>query len=162
MARGTQITVGAVVKNPRKQFLWSINFAKHPVTPMLFQSVTLPEVSVEQVEHSDLNFQVKTGGRVTIGNLTATKLESTSGSDTLLWDWMNSVQSMVLKGGLLPTDYKDICTVNELAEDGVSVLNTWICTGVWPCRINGQEMSRGSSDNTIEQVDFSVDLIEKL
>ena len=89
MARGTQITVGAVVKNPRKQFLWSINFAKHPVTPMLFQSVTLPEVSVEQVEHSDLNFQVKTGGRVTIGNLTATKLESTSGSDTLLWDWMN-------------------------------------------------------------------------
>lgn len=162
MARGTQIGVGAVVKNPRKKFLWSISFAKHPITPMLFQDLTLPEVSIEQVEHSDLNFQVKTGGRVTIGNITASKLMNTSGSDTLLWDWLNSVQSMVLKGGLTPTEYKDVITINELAEDGTSILNTWIATGAWPCRINGQEMSRGSSDNSIEQVEFSVDLLEKL
>lgn len=158
----TQIGVGAIVKNPRKQFLWSINFTKHPLTPMLFQSITLPEVSVEQVEHSDVNFQVKTGGRVTVGNITARKLETTYGPDTVLWDWLNSVQSMVLKGGLTPTEYKDVAFINELAEDGVSVLNTWIATGVWPCRISGQEMDRGNSDNTIEEVEFSVDLLEKL
>lgn len=162
MARESQISVGAVVKSPRKQFLWSITLMLHPVTPLLFQSITLPEVSVEQVEHSDVNFQVKTGGRVSVGNITADKLETTSGSDTILWDWLNSVQSMALKGGLTPSEYKDTAIINELAEDGESVLNTWIATGVWPCRINGQELSRSSSDNTIEQVEFSVDLLEKL
>lgn len=154
--------MGAKVKNPRKKFLWSIVFAKHPINAYLFQSVQLPEVSIEQVSHGDINRDVKTGGRISIGNLVCRKLETTSGSDTWFWDWLNSVQDITLGGGLVPNQYWETCTVNELAEDGVSILDTWVCTEVWPTKVNGQELDRMSSDNTIEEIEFSVGTIDKL
>ena len=152
----------AKVKNPRKKFLWSLQFIKHPIEPYLFQSVDLPEVSIEQVSHGDINSDIKTGGRISVGNLTARKLETTSGSDTWMWDWMMSVQDLQLGGGLTPTQYKETVLVSELAEDGVSVLNQWVCDGVWPQKVNGQNLDRMSSDNTIEDIEFSVDSLEKL
>lgn len=154
--------MAAKVKNPRKKFLWEILFIKHPVNAYLFQSVTLPEISIEQVSHGDINRDVKTGGRVSVGNLTARKLETTYGSDTWMWDWIMSVQDLLLGGGLVPNQYWETCTVNELAEDGVSILNSWVCTEVWPCKINGQELDRMSSDNTLEEIEFSVGTCEKL
>lgn len=154
--------MGAKVKNPRKKFLWQITFVKHPLNPYLFQSVQLPEITVEQVEHGDINRSVKTAGRVTVGNLTARKLETTSGSDTWLWDWLNSCQDMILGGGLTPNEYFETCRVDELAEDGVSILNSWVCEEVWPSRINGQELDRMSSDNTLEDIEFSVGTCNKL
>ena len=59
---------GAKVKNPRKKFLWQIVFVKHPINAFLFQKVGIPEVSIEQVSHGDVNYDVKTAGRVSIGN----------------------------------------------------------------------------------------------
>ena len=147
---------GAKVKNPRKKFLWQIIFVKHPINPFLFQKVTVPEISIEQVAHGDVNYDVKTGGRVSVGNLTASKLETTSGSDTWLWDWLMSVQDMLLGGGLTPSQYKETVLINELAEDGVSILNSWTC------KVNGQDLDRMSSDNTLEDLEFSVDTCEKL
>lgn len=152
----------AKVKNPRKQFLWSITFIKHPVDNYLFQYCELPEVSIEQVAHGDINRDVKTGGRISVGNLTCRKLESTSGSDTWMWDWLMSVQDLLLGGGLTPPEYWETVQVNELAEDGVSILNSWICDEVWPTRVNGQTLDRMSSDNTLEEIEFSVGTIEKL
>lgn len=154
--------MGAKVKNPRKKFLWQIIFTEHPVNSYLFQNVTLPEITIEEVAHGDINRDVKTGGRVTIGTMTAQKLETTSGSDTWLWDWMMSVQDHQLGGGLTPPEYWCTAVVNELAEDGVSVLNSWILSEVWPTRLNGQELDRMSSDNSIEEIEFSVGTIEKL
>lgn len=153
---------GAKVKNPRKKFLWQIIFVKHPINAFLFQKVGIPEISIEQVSHGDVNYDVKTGGRVSVGNLTVSKLETTSGSDTWLWDWLMSVQDMLLGGGLTPSGYKETVLINELAEDGVSILNSWTCTGVWPCKVNGQDLDRMSSDNTLEELEFSVDTCEKL
>lgn len=152
----------AKVKNPRKRFLWQIVFVKHPINAYLFQSVTIPEITIEQVSHGDINRDVKTGGRISVGNLIATKLETTSGSDTWLWDWLMSVQDLLLGGGLTPSEYWETVLINELAEDGVSILNSWTCTEVWPTRVNGQELDRMSSDNTIEEIEFSVGTCEKL
>lgn len=152
----------AKVKNPRKVFLWQIVFVKHPINPYLFQRVDIPEVTIEQVSHGDINRDVKTAGRVSIGNLTATKLETTSGSDTWLWDWLQSCQDHVLGGGLTPTEYWETILINELAEDGVSILNSWTCDEVWPTRINGKTLDRMSSDNTIDEIEFSVGTIDKL
>ena len=154
--------MAAKVKNPRKKFLWQITFVKHPLNPYLFQKVNLPEITIEQVEHGDVNRSVKTAGRVTVGNMSANKLETTSGSDTWLWDWLNSCQDMVLGGGLTPSEYCETARVDELAEDGVSILNSWICEEVWPCRVNGQELDRMSSENTIEDLEFSVGICNKL
>ena len=58
--------MGAKVKNPRKKFLWSITFPKHPINTYLFQTCTLPDVEIDQVAHGDVNRDVKTAGRVTV------------------------------------------------------------------------------------------------
>ena len=71
-------------------------------------------------------------------------------------------QDLLVGGGLTPDQYKESVKIDELAEDGSSVLNSWICTGVWPCRVNGQNLDRMSSDNTLEDLEFSVDQIEKI
>lgn len=154
--------MGAKIKNPRKTFLFQIIFTKHPINAYLFQKATIPEISVEEVEHGDVNRSVKTAGRVSVGTLTVSKLETTSGSDTWLWDWLMSVQDMLLGGGLTPSQYWETVQINELAEDGVSILNSWICEEVWPTRLNGQDLDRMSSDNTIEEIEFSVGTVEKL
>ena len=152
----------AKINNPRKKFLWSIKFIEHPLNPYLFQSCTLPEISIEQVSHGDVNRDVKTAGRVSVGTLTVSKLETTAGSDTWLWDWLMSCQDLLLGGGLTPSQYFEEAIISELAEDGVSVLNSWLLTEVWPMRVNGQELDRMSSDNTLEEIEFSVGTCEKL
>lgn len=152
----------AKIKNPRKKFLWQITFINHPINPYLFMKVNVPEKSIEQVDHADVNRDVKTAGRVKIGNMTAEKLETTSGSDTWLWDWMQSIQDTKLGGGLRPDQYWETVKVDELAEDGISILNTWLLEEVWPMKVNGHECERKSSDNTIENIEFSVGDMDKL
>ena len=154
--------MGAKIKNPRKKFLFSLQFPKHPINPYLAQKVSLPDVSIDQVEHGDINRDVKTAGRVKVGNLTVEKLKITSGSDTWLWDWLNSCQDMTLGGGLTPSEYNETVRVDELAEDGVSILDSWICEEVWPSQLNGQPLNRMSSDNSIEEIEFSVGVCNKL
>lgn len=153
--------MGAKVKNPRKKFLWSINFVKHPINPYLFQKCTLPDISIDQVTHGDVNRDVKTAGRVSIGNLIIEKLLTTSGSDTWVWDWLFSCQDHILGGGLVPSDYWETISVNELAEDGKTVLNQHFYTEVWPCKIDGLDFDRMASENTIEKIEFSVGTADK-
>ena len=152
----------AKIKNPRKKFLWSIQFVGMPINPYLFQKVDIPEKTIEQISHGDVNRDVKTGGRATIGNMTAEKLLTTSGSDTFIWDWMSSIADTTLGGGLTPEQYWKTILVSELAEDGSSVLNQWIMSEVWPTKLNGQSLERMSSDNSIETIEFSVGDIEKV
>lgn len=151
----------AKVNNPRKSFQFSISFPKHPINSYLAQKVTLPDIEVEEVTHGDANRDVKTAGRVSVGDLTIEKLLTTSGSDTWAHDWLMSCQDILLGGGNIPTSYWETMVVNELAEDGVSVLNTWVLTEVWPKKITGLELDRTSSDNTVEKVDFSVGTVDK-
>lgn len=152
----------AKVSNPRKKFLFSVTFAKHPINSYLAQKVTLPDIEVEMVPHGDINRDVKTAGRVTVGDLVIEKLCTTSGSDTWVWDWIAACQDTIAGGGLVPSEYWETITVNELAEDGVSVLNTWILDEVWPKKVNGLELDRTASDNTIEHVEFAVGTCDKL
>lgn len=152
----------AKIKNPRKKFLWAVTFMKHPINTYLFQKVQIPEVTIDEVAHGDVNRDVKTGGRVNYGSMTAEKLETTSGSDTWLWEWLQSIQDGLLGGGLTPPEYWETVKVDELAEDGVSVINTWILQEVWPKKLNGQDLDRKSSDNTMESIEFSVGTCEKI
>lgn len=153
--------MSAKVKNPRKKFLWSLQFAQHPINPYLCQKCTLPEISIDEVEHGDINRDVKTAGRVKVGTLIVEKLLITSGSDTWIWDWLNSCQDHILGGGLVPSDYWSTMVVNELAEDGKTILNTHSLTEVWPKKIDGLDFDRTASENTIEKIEFSVGTIDK-
>lgn len=153
--------MGAKVKNPRKKFLFRITFVKHPMNAYLAQKVTLPDIEIEEVAHGDINRDVKTAGRVTVGTMTVEKLMTTSGPDNWLHDWLYSCQDHINGGGLTPNQYWETAMVEELAEDGVTVINTHLCTEVWPKKVTGLELDRMSSDNTIESIEFSVGTIDK-
>ena len=140
----------AKVKNPRKTFLFSITFAKHPVNSYLCQKATVPDIEIEEVTHGDINRDVKTAGRVKIG------------SDTWAHDWLMACQDHLAGGGLVPSEYWETMTVNELAEDGKSVLNTWLLDEVWPKKIEGIEFDRTASENSIEHIEFSVGTCDKI
>jgi len=148
--------------NPRKKFNFSIQISPDPINPFLFQKVTPPDGTIEKVSHGDTNHDIKTAGRVEYGNLICEKLLSSSAGDNYMWSWFDTCQSSVIGGGAVPDIYKKIITVVELAEDGATVLNTWVCEGCWPCSIPGSELDRNASDNTIENVEFSIDKCIKL
>ena len=153
--------MAAIIPNPRKTFNWSISFPTHPINAFLCQRVTLPEKEIEAVSHGDTNHDIKTAGRITFSNLIVEKLSTTSGSDTWFHNWLYSCQDPIIGGGLTPSAYKETMIVQELAEDGVTVLNTHILEGVFPVKGGGEELDRTSSDNIIEHLEFSVDTMDK-
>lgn len=152
----------AQIENPRKKYNFSVQIAPLPINPFLVQKVTIPEKNIEVVEHGDVNYSVKTGGRATYGNITLEKLMITDGADNYMWDWAASVSDSIIGGGLVPSQYKRVLVITELAEDGTSILNTWVCTGCWPSKINGQDLDRVSSENSMESIELCVDIVEKL
>lgn len=152
----------AQISNPRKQFNFTIQVAPAPINPFLAQKVTVPELSLDVTEHGDVNSDVKTAGRIKTGTIKIEKIMTTSGSDNYFFDWLYSCQDPIIGGGLVPSQYKRVVTITELAEDGTSALNTWVCLGCFPMKINDMPLDRTSSENTIESLELSVDKIEKL
>lgn len=150
----------AQVANPHKKFLFSISLLG--MNPFLAQKVTLPDREIDVIEHGEGNHVIKTGGMVKFGTLNVEKLSSASGPDRLFWDWILTVQDAVTGGGLVPDIYKLACQVDFLKNDGIVVLNSFTYGGVWPSKINGIELDRVSSDNTIESIEFQVDEEVKL
>ena len=148
--------------NPRKRFNFSIQISPDPINPFLFQKVTVPDADIEEVAHGDTNHDIKTAGRVTYGKIVCEKLKPSDLGDSYMWSWFDTCQSSVLGGGAPPQIYKKVITIVEMAEDGATVLNTWVAQGVWPSSLPGTELDRGSSENTIENVEFSVDKLTKV
>lgn len=152
----------AKISNPRKVFNWSIQIIPDPINPFLFQVVKLPDYTVDQVKHGDTNHDIKTAGRAEVSNMTAEKLMKSNESDTYMWGWINACQSILLGGGSIPDIYKKSAKITELAEDGSTVINTWEASGLWPCKVNGHSLDRMKSENTLENIEFSVDELEKV
>ena len=153
----------ANIENPRKEFCFTIEFPAFPLNPFLVQDVEIPDVEVDSTSHGDANYEVKTGGRKKFGDIVLKKLLTTDPQgDTYFFDWQILVQDALTGGGMTPLGYKRVVIIKELAEDGISVINTWIATGVWPKKIAGQKNSRMSSDNTIEEITLSVDIVDKV
>lgn len=169
--------------NPRKNFNFSIQIVGESFDPFLAQKVDVPEREIEVVEHGETNHNIKTGGRVSFGNLVMEKILTTTpnlDAHTYFEDWMASIQDPVLGGGLVPTNkaidktfgYKRDIIVYEFAESGVSItaaglpistpLNVWYLKGCWPSKRDAITLDRTASENTIERLEFSVDFVEKV
>ena len=145
----------AQVANPHKRFQFSIFL--FGMNPFLAQKVTLPDREIDIVEHGEGNHLIKTGGMVKFSQLMIEKLLTGTIPDSLIWGWINLVQNEFLGGGTIPEVYKKAVNISLLGIDGVTVINTWTFTGCWPNKINGIELDRLSSDNTIESIEFCVD-----
>jgi len=152
----------AKITNPRKQFNFSIQIVPAPINPFLAQKVTIPEIGLEIVKHGDTNHDIKTAGRVSVGEVQIEKISTTSGADNYFFDWLKSCQDEIIGGGLTPDLYKRQIIITELAEDGTSILNTHILIGAWPNKINGLEFDRMNTDNTVESISLCVDKIDKI
>lgn len=148
--------------NPRKKFNWSIQISPDPINPFLFQKVTMPDADIDETAHGDTNHDIKTAGRVNYGKLVCEKLSPSDQGDAYMWSWFDTCQSSVLGGGAPPDIYKKVITVVEFAEDGATILNTWICEGVWPSSMPGIELDRATGENTIENVEFTIDKLSKV
>ena len=151
----------AEFNNIRKKFNWSITLTNSTIGSFLFQKVTLPDQEIEQVEHGESNHSVKTPGRVTVGNMICEKLMPSDAGDARIWAWFDACQSSSLGGGEPAANVKHSAILQELNEDGSIILNEWQIEGIWPARLPGMEFDRSSSDNTIENIEFSVDTIAK-
>lgn len=145
----------ANVSNPRKQFQFAITIAGF--SQFYAQKVTLPEEMTDVVEHGDVNFDVKTGGRSKVGKLIIEKISTATGADNYFSDWRSEVQNTTLGGGSLPSIYKRTVVIEEFSVDGVTVINTHTYYGCWPSKRDAIELDRKGSENTIEKVELEVD-----
>lgn len=143
--------------NPRKNYNFGIFFSGASIGSFLVQKVTLPDSEIEEITHGDTNHDIKTAGRVTYTKLVCEKLLPSNEADIALDAWHDVCQSSIIGGGNPPDTYKFRITIEEYAENGTTVLNTWSYDGAWPSMISGQEFDRQGSDNSIEKVEFSVD-----
>ena len=152
------------IANPHKQFQFSIELPG--LDPFLAQEVILPDDGVAVVEHGDVNFKVKTAGLREIGVLKVKKLQpgdtvSKQSAFTLYFrDWIRSIQDTGIGGGAIPDAYKVSARVVEYATDGVTPIAYHKYKGVFPSKINGKTLSRTSSDNTIDDIEFQLDEVD--
>jgi tail tube protein gp19 len=143
------------VNNPAKQFQFRL--ALLGLNPFLAQVVTLPDVEFEEVLHGQDVGDIKTAGKKRISSLMVEKLISSDFLDIEIWAWVESIGNETFGGGQLPIIYKKSCLVEQLSADGITSIKRYQCEGVWPRKINGIELSRTGTSNTIERIEFSVD-----
>lgn len=145
----------AQIPNPRKAFNFSIFIPG--LDPFLCQEVDVPEVDIDVVEHGDANFLAKTGGLKKIGTLKVKKIAPATGPDNFIWNWLFGVQNEFTGGGELPTTYQETLVVEQYSNDGVTILDTFVCYNCWPSKVGGVQFRRNASDNSIEEIEFQVE-----
>lgn len=145
----------ASVENPIKVFKFQIEM--DGLLQMEAQTMTLPTMEIEATEHGDTNHSIKTPGRIIVGDLVMTKLKPVEGNNNVGLNWMLQCQDAMTGGGALPVDCKRTVIIRELDPSGVVAVNSYLCIGVFPKRIEWNDKDRSSSDNVIETVTYSVD-----
>jgi hypothetical protein len=61
----------------------------------------------------------------------------------------------------LPSLTKRNCVIKELGNDGISTVNSWIITGMFPVKTSQNDLDRMADENIIETVELSVDDVIK-
>jgi phage tail-like protein len=145
----------AEIANPHKKFQFSVFI--FGINPFLFQKLTTADRELDQIEHGEGNHLVKTAGLVKLGNVVVDKIDNASIPEKIMWGWINSIQNEFTGGGLIPEAYKKAIQIQKLSTNMRTPIKTWNYIGAWPCKINGVELDRVSSENTIETIEFSVD-----
>lgn len=150
--------MAAHVPNPRKQFQFNVIIPG--LNPFLAQEVKTPDEEFDNVEHGDTGYLVKTAGMKKIGQLTITKIAPADSTDTYFRNWARQILDTRIGGGLPPSAYKCSIIVEEFGNDNLTVIERTIYNGCWPQKINGKDLSRKGSDNTVQSIEFSIDEAE--
>lgn len=147
------------VSDTRKVFNWRIDIGG--IDQFEVQDLELPEIEIAEVLHGDTNYDVKTPGKVKVGEMVLNKVRPAPQSDTRFWDWLSRAQNMY-GGSTLAAGYQETLVVRELGPDGIITLNSYVCEGCWVKKVKQSKFDRMSSDNVIETAALSVNRIYKL
>ena len=137
------------IENPGKSFQFAVLAAG--LLNYAVQDVTGLETEFDQVEHGGARSDIKTAGKQKFPNIKLEKLRPIGVGDNWIWDWLEQV-----KLGL-PQGYKRNIDIVQYANDGITITDLWEVTGVWPVKLNGIELSRTKSENSMESIELSVD-----
>lgn len=149
----------AQIRNPKKAFQFNIYAAG--LNPYAAQEVNIPEHEFEDVTHGDVGRRINTAGIMVFGAITITKLRPIEVADNWVWSWIQSIRNFRTGGGLIPDFYKRDLTIVQLSYDNVTVTDRWEVEGAYPRRINGMDLSRTESANSMETVELSIDGCQK-
>lgn len=150
--------MSAKIANPAKQFQFRILIPG--LNPFLVQKVKSPDLEFEIAEHGDSNFKVKTAGIQNVGQVTIENIFDATSVSPAITTWMKSIGDTKTGGGAIPSIYKKNIVIEQLAPNGQTAVQRWVCEGAWPQKRNGVEFDRKQSDNTLESVEFCVDEVE--
>lgn len=116
----------------------------------LVQEVDTPDVSLNEVTFGQPwpLPDMKTPGKMSVGDLVIRKIKPIENSDTWIWDWLAGAM-------LLPNGNKRPAFLREMANDG-TVMDTYFLGLVWPKQIAGISYSRdGDGDKIMEECTFA-------
>ena len=150
----------AQIENPKKSFQFGIIAAG--LNPYSVQEADIPDFEIEQVEHGDLDHDIKTAGRIKFSNFKLTKLRPIGTGDNWIWTWITNIRNSFTGGGQLASQYKRTIDIVQYAYDNITITDDWKMIGTWPTKVNGISLSRTKSENTMEEIEFSVDQVRKV
>lgn len=150
----------AQVANTRKVFNFRVEI--DGVDQWEFQKVTTPEMEIEEVLHGDAHRDVKTPGRIKVGDGVMEKLRPLPTADLFAWNWFSQAQNILTGGGQLPINVNRTIVIKEMSTDGVTTVNRWVWEEVWLKKISQTDFDRSTSDNIIETLTFSVGVAYRL
>lgn len=137
------------VINPIKNFRFTVEI--DGLDQFRCQTATLPDVVIEEVEHTEGNFKVRTPGLVTLGDITLGNLIASDAADDWAIDWINSVQSIEDGVGGVPADYQRTIVIRLQDNAGNTVL-TKTYLDCWVKQRTGISLDKTASDNIMEEV----------
>lgn len=150
----------AQIDNPKKGFQFNVFTAG--LLPYAVQEITGLEKEIDQVAHGDIASDIQTAGRVKYPNIKLDKLRPIGMMDNWLWNWMELVRDSQTGGGLLASRYKRNLDIEQYSYDNITKTDIWEVYGTWPCKLNGLELSRTKSENSMESIELSVDSFKKI
>lgn len=149
----------AQVNNPRKQFQFGVFIPGF--NEFLAQEVKLPDIEFDIATHGDIGFEVKTAALKKIGMLVVNKISPNDQPDDDFNDWQLEIFDTLSGGGALPQDYKRDIIIEEYSNDGITVVQRHQYIGCWPQKINGHDLNRKGSDNTVTSIEFCIDEVDQ-
>lgn len=143
--------------NPRKKFPWTVEF--QGLEPALVQKVKLPDIEIEEAKHGASNIDIKTGGKVMVGDIELSKLMFMNKNENWAYDWQKQVSNVETGTMGVPSEYKRNGYIIFYAPDLESVLEKWQAFGCWPKKVTKEELDKMSSENLIEVVTLACDYV---
>jgi phage tail-like protein len=135
--------------NPTKQFQYAVEV--DGLEQLLAQELSLPDYTVDEVEHGEGNTIYRTPGMARFGDLTLSKLMKGANPDSFVDNLIRQVQDWQTGGGQSPQIYLKTMIV-RVKDNAGQTIKSYEFTDCWVKQKTGITLSRTTSDNIMEEM----------